>query len=250
MPRLIPFLASVTLILVACTATSAKTSAPIGAAALADPSNRVGRSVPAQMPVITTPTLTPDATLALYPVWTRKYLCESNAYYAGNPLPGKTIRFQTPIDVNPNKVPNVLEAIRNYEAMTGSLITFRIVDSDPQIGLVFVEGDALDRDGAPGCGHVTSTRDPHSGFAFSVASDGTVNSRLYIHLGSVACNPTLEGFQPYSIAEHELGHAMGLGTHFSGFTGIEGISLELLVTVTALYRVPPGTDISGFCAMH
>ncbi len=38
-----------------------------------------------------------------------------------------------------------------------------------------------------------------------------------------------------------------LGTHFPGFTGIEGISLELLVTLTALYRVPPGTEVSEMC---
>ena len=191
--------------------------------------------------------VTPDEMLMLYPAWTRKYLCESNAYYAGNPLPGKTIRFQTPIAVNPNNVPRVLEAIQNYEAMTGGVITFRIVDSDPQVGIVFIEGDALDRDGEPGCGHVTSARDPQSGFAFSVTSDGVVNSRLYIHLGSGDCDPAQEGFQCCSIAEHELAHALGLGTHFPGFTGIEGISLELLVTLTALYRVPPGTDVAEMC---
>jgi hypothetical protein len=123
----IPILVWITLVFLACTATSAETSAPIGVLDLTDPPSRVGRSVPAQITVVTTPTLTPDATLALYPVWTRKYLCESNAYYAGNPLPGKTIRFQTPIDVNPNKVPNVLEAIRNYEAMTGGLVAPRSI---------------------------------------------------------------------------------------------------------------------------
>jgi hypothetical protein len=31
------------------------------------------------------------------------------------------------------------------------------------------------------------------------------------------------------------------------FTGIEGVSLEMLVTLTALYRVPAGTHIEKFC---
>ena len=242
-----PILTWIALASLGCTAASAKTIAPIGAPVPADPPSRVGMLPSVPMPSVTAPTVTPDATLMLYPVWTRKFLCESNAYYAGNPLPGKTIRFQTPIDVNSNKVPQVLEAIRNYEAMTGGLITFRIVDSDPQVGIVFIEGDALDRDGEPGCGHVTSGRDPQSGFAFSVTGDGAVNSCLYIHLGSVECDPAREGFQCCSIAEHELAHALGLGTHFPGFTGIEGISLELLVTLTALYRVPPGTEVSEMC---
>lgn len=242
-----PILTLIALVFLACTASSAQTVAPIDAPVLADPPSRVGRLAPAPAPSVTIPTVTPDATLMLYPAWTRKFLCESNAYYAGNPLPGKTIRFQTPIAVNPNQVPQVLEAIRNYEAMTGDLITFRIVDSDPQVGIVFIEGDALDRDGEPGCGHVTSGRDPQSGFAFSVTSDGVVNSCLYVHLGSVECDPAREGFQCCSIAEHELAHALGLGTHFPGFTGIEGISLELLVTLTALYRVPPATEVSKMC---
>jgi hypothetical protein len=242
-----PILTWIAFASLACTATSTRTTPPISAPIQADPPSRAGRLAPPPAPTIITPTVTPNTTLVLYPVWTRGFLCESNAYYAGNPLLGKTIRFQTPINVNPNKVPRVLEAIRNYEAMTGGLITFRIVDFDPQVGIVFVEGDALDRDGEPGCGHVTSGRDPQSGFAFSVTNDGVVNSCLYIHLGSVKCDPVREGFQCCSIAEHELAHALGLGTHFPGFTGIEGISLELLVTLTALYRVPPGTEVSEMC---
>jgi len=242
-----PILTWIALVSLACTAASAKPSVPIGTPELAASPTHVGMLSPARVPAAITPTVTPAETLMLYPAWTRKYLCESNAYYAGNPLPGKTIRFQTPIAVNPNNVPRALEAIRNCEAMTGGVITFRIVDSDPQVGIVFVEGDALNRDGGPGCGHVTAGRDPQSNFTFSVTSDGVVNSCLYVHLGSGDCDPTREGFQCCSIAEHELAHALGLGTHFPGFTGIEGMSLELLVTLTALYRVPPGTDISEMC---
>jgi hypothetical protein len=189
----------------------------------------------------------PVAILSTYPAWTRRLVCESNAQYSQNPMPGKTIRFQSPIDINPNGNPQVLEAIKNYEALTSGAVTFRIVNSDPAIGIVVVEGDALNREGQPGCGHVTRQRDPKSGFTFNVKSDGTINSRLYVHLGSSACNPTREGFQPQSLAEHELGHALGLGAHFAGFTGIEGLTLELLVTVTALYRTSPGTDISPIC---
>jgi hypothetical protein len=210
---------------------------------------RVSVVAPMPLPVmVTAANFKPEAALMTYPAWTRRVVCESNAAYSQNPLPGKMIRFQTPIDINPNGLPQVLDAIKNYEAMTSGAVTFRIVNSDPTVGIVVVEGDALTRDGQPGCGHVTHQRDPKSGFTFNVTNDGTINSRLYVHLGSSACNHTREGFQPQSIAEHELGHALGLGTHFAGFTGIEGLTLELLVTVMALYRTSPGTDISQMCA--
>ena len=199
---------------------------------------------------VTAANFKPETTLMTYPAWTRRLVCESNVYYSQNPLPGKTIRFQTPIDINPNGVSQVLDAIKNYEAMTSGAVTFRIVNSDPAVGIVVVEGDALNRDGQPGCGHVTHQRDPKSGFTIDVKNDGAINSRLYVHLGSSACNHAREGFQPQSIAEHELGHALGMGSHFAGFTGIEGLTLELLVTITALYRTPPGTDISQMCAIR
>lgn len=217
----------------ACSPASVHASAPGGA--------------PLPIPV-TAVTPSPQKILTMYPAWASRLVCESNAQYAQNPMPGKTIRFQTPIDINPNGNSQVLAAIKNYEAMTSGAVTFRVVNSDPTVGIVVVEGDALNREGQPGCGHITQEGDPKSGFTFGVKNDGTINTRLYIHLGSSACDPTHEGFQPQSIAEHELGHALGLGTHFAGFTGIEGLTLELLVSITALYRVPPGTDMTNLCA--
>jgi hypothetical protein len=191
-----------------------------------------------------------DAILNQYPNWVLGLLCESNAYASQNPLPGRTIRFQTPVEINLNGVPQALEATRNLEAMTSGAVTFKVVNSDPRIGIVVVAGDALDRNGSPGLGHVTSARDPQSFFSFNAQSDGAINSRLYVHLGSARCDYVHEGFRLYSIAEHELAHALGLSSHFPGFTGIEGVSLELLVTLTALYRVPPGTEVSRFCVLH
>ncbi len=217
-------------------------TACVSAAAQASAQEHTPLSIP-----ITAAESNPAAVLMTYPEWTRRIVCESNVFYNQNPLHGKTVRFQTPIDINPNGIILVLDAIKNYEAMTSGAVTFRIVDSDPAVGITIVEGDALTRDGEPGCGHVTCARDPRSGFTLKVSDNGVINSLLYVHLGSSHCNYTLEGFQSQSIAEHELGHALGLGKHFAGFTGIEGITLELLVTVSALYRLPPGTDLSKIC---
>ncbi|MBI5029890.1 MAG: hypothetical protein HZB51_05135 [Chloroflexi bacterium] len=190
---------------------------------------------------------TPEEILALYPEWVRRLLCESNVFYSQNPLAGKTVRFETPIDINLHGIPQVVDAINHYEALTGGVITFRQVDFDPLVGITVIEGDAENRDGGPGCGHVTCQRDPHSGFSLRVGNTGAFNSLVYVHLGSKRCDFVSEGFRPCSIVEHELAHALGLGNHFPGFTGIEGLSLELLVTITVLYRVPPGTDVAWMC---
>jgi hypothetical protein len=188
-----------------------------------------------------------DPILSQYPDWALRLLCESNAYSNQNPLRGRTLRFQTPVAINLNRVPQALEATRNIEAMTSGAVTFKIVDSDPSFGIVVVAGDALNRDGVPGLGHVSSSREPQSGFALKTQSHGAIQSRLYVHLGSAQRDYVREGFRPASIAEHEIAHALGLIEHFPGFTGIEGVSLEMLVALTALYRVPPGTDMSQFC---
>ncbi len=207
------------------------------------------RATPA-IPVANPDSPSAETILTQYPEWVLRLLCESNTYAGQNPLPGRTIRFQTPVEINLNGVPQAREAIRNLEAMTSGAVTFKVVYSDPSVGIVVVAGDALDRNGSPGLGHVTSARDPQSVLTFNARDDGVINSRLYVHLGSARCDYVHEGFRPSSIAEHELAHALGLAGHFPGFTGIEGISLELLVTLTALYRVPPGTDVSGFCTLR
>lgn len=188
-----------------------------------------------------------DAILSQYPDWVLQLLCASNLYSNANPTPGKTMRFQTPVAINLNRVPQAREATRNIEAMTSGAVTFKIVENDPAVGIVVVTGDALTRDGTPGLGNVTTARAPQSPFALNVRNDGAIQSRLYIHLGSAQRDYISEGFRPYSIPEHELAHALGLIGHFPGFTGIEGVSLEMLVTLTALYRVPSGTDMSRFC---
>jgi hypothetical protein len=150
-------------------AVPASKSLPIGTP------TRASVVAPTPLPVmVTAANFKPEAALMTYPAWTRRVVCESNAAYSQNPLPGKTIHFQTPVDINPNGVPQVLDAIKNYEAMTSGAVTFRIVNSDPGVGIVVVEGDALNREGLPGCGHVTHQRDPKSGFTFNVKNNGTI----------------------------------------------------------------------------
>ncbi len=53
--------------------------------------------------------------------------------------------------------------------------------------------------------------------------------------------------KPCPIAEHELGHALGLGGHFTSFHGDEGFSDEVAAVIRLIYSLPAGTDAAGIC---
>ncbi|MFH1524217.1 MAG: hypothetical protein ABIF04_04570 [Chloroflexota bacterium] len=182
------------------------------------------------------------------PTQTLRWVCTSNVYDERNPFAGRIVRFQTPIDINPNENADVLAAIENYERMTGGTVDFNIVDTDPLVGISVIEGDAIDGRGQPGCGNVTNGRDAASDHVFQVDSDGIFNSLIYVHLGSSGCNHVQVGYETYSIAEHEMAHALGIGEHFTDFNGNEGLSPNLKAVVVMLYNIPPETDMSALCS--
>jgi hypothetical protein len=182
------------------------------------------------------------------PTQTLRWVCSSNVFDERNPFAGRIVRFQTPIDINPNGNADVLAAIENYERMTGGTVIFNIVDTDPLVGISVIEGDAIDGRGQPGCGNVTNGRDAASDHVFQVDSDGIFKSLIYVHLGSSGCNHVQVGYETYSIAEHEMAHALGIGEHFTDFNGNEGLSPNLKAVVVMLYNIPPGIDMSALCS--
>jgi hypothetical protein len=186
-----------------------------------------------------TPTIDPGRVL--------RWLCESNVYDSRNPKQGFTVRFAIPVAINAGGSKVVRTAIRNYSSATGGAVVFTVVDEDPPIGVTVIEGDAAAKGGGPGCGNVTSERAATSGHSFRVDPLGAFTSLTYVHLGSAGCDDEAKGDRPESVAEHELAHALGVGSHFPGFLGDEGLSPNLLAVVTMLYRLPPGTDMSREC---
>lgn len=188
------------------------------------------------------PVSTPD------PTQTLRWVCGSNVNDQGNYLPGRIVRFQTPIDINPNGNEDVLAAIANYERITGGAVDFNIVTTDPLVGISVIKGDAVDGSGQPGCGNVTDERNANSGHGFRVDSYGIFNTLVYVHLGSGGCDHNQIGYTTYSVAEHEIAHALGIGEHFTDFTGMEGLSPNLSAVVTKLYSTSPGTDMSAICS--
>jgi hypothetical protein len=188
----------------------------------------------------TTPDVDPEDVLG--------WLCASNVYDRGNPTPGKTVRFAVPVAIHPHGNAVVFTAIEHYETATGGAVRFTIVSADPPVGITVIDGDAVGSNrGEPGCGNVTSSSDPTSGHRFHIDPLGVFNTLVYVHLGSSACDDEATGYRPESVAEHELGHALGVGEHFRGFTGDEGLSANLAAVVTMLYELPPGTDMTDVC---
>jgi hypothetical protein len=176
------------------------------------------------------------------------WLCVSNVYDRGNPTPGKTVRFAIPVAIHPHGNAMVRTAIEHYISATSGAVTFKIVSADPPVGITVIDGDAVgSRQGEPGCGNVTSGSDPTSGHRFLIDPSGAFTSLVYVHLGSSACDDEAAGPKPETVAEHELGHALGVGEHFRGFTGDEGLSPILAAVVTMLYGLPPGTDMADAC---
>jgi hypothetical protein len=197
------------------------------------------------------PTPTPD------PAWVQRILCNHNIDTPGfNPNPGRTIRFRTPIKINPNGAGIVKIVLEKIEQETDGLVTFEIVDENPTVGIAVVVGDSCNPEKklGQGCGNVTHTEDSCKDFSiespmFQVGSDGYINSLIYVHLGSPYCDYMVDNgtTSQTAITEHEIGHALGLNAHFEGFFGNEGLSPELLVILIALYSLPSGMNMASAC---
>jgi hypothetical protein len=88
-----------------------------------------------------------------------------------------------------------------------------------------VEGGGTGPDGSPSCG----------------TAIGAFDSVYYVHLGSTDCDDATVGNYPSVIAEHELAHALGLMSHFDGFTGNEGLNNpNMFAVIYNLYNNPIG----------
>lgn len=143
------------------------------------------------------------------------------------------VRWEPPIEVNTNGIIRAEEALDRYEALLGGVVFFSRVTSIPENGIVFVEGGARNGDDSPGCGNVNNTPEPDRFVTFSTTQTAGNTSPLkynglyYIHLGSSECddeeNSKKRGPYASAIAEHELGHVLGVNMHFDGFEGSEGL---------------------------
>ena len=168
------------------------------------------------------------------------------------------VRWEPPIEVNTNGISRVEAALDRYEKLLGGVVFFDRVSHTPENGIVFVEGGARNSDNTPGCGNVNNSLEPSSTFQHMTTqtSDNIIPSKYsglyYINLGSTGCDDEKNSLDhgPYSsaIAEHELGHALGVHSHFAGFEGEEGlIQPDFFNVIYNLYANPIGaaeSDVS------
>ncbi len=211
----------------------------------------------------TAPTPVPiEPTATLDPNWVTKMLCQENVYSNPNPnksifnpREGYTLRWRTPIKIFPNGNNAAITVAKNIEKWSNGLITFEIVNEKPTVGIIVNTGDTCnpDKNQIP-TGSASANQDDCKFYdsLFHVGADGYIDSLLYIHLGTKEAGyfntPGL--LNPYAIVEHEFGHALGLGDHFIGFTGYEGLPQEPREVLIALYSMPSGIDMRGECAEY
>lgn len=158
---------------------------------------------------------------------------------------GFLVRWNTPIEVNTSNIARAEKALARYEALTGGMITFNRVTHTPTNGVVFVEGVAKAPDGSPGCGNVSNVSGGLN-VNYQYNASGVMNGLYYINLGSTGCNDATTGDYDSAIAEHEMGHVLGVWGHFEGFTGREGVmNPNYFNVIYNIYKNPIGTTAAN-----
>jgi hypothetical protein len=105
-------------------------------------------------------------------------------------------------------------------------------------GIIISEGTAVGPRGVvtrSTCGNVSSLPSATDYPENFYNSEGRINTRLYVNISSEKCTASLD------IAIHEIGHALGLGKHFSGFGSGNVIAPSFWQVLYILYSNDVGT---------
>jgi hypothetical protein len=146
------------------------------------------------------------------------------------------------IPVKTNGSSEALYALNLIESTLGKIIFDRTSiatanDADITRGLIVSMGTAVGPGGvvnSSSCGNVSALPGATNYPAGFVDASGSINAKLYINIGSTGCAAENR------IAVHEIGHAIGLGSHFSGYGLGDVIGGNFWNVLKTLYFNPVG----------
>jgi hypothetical protein len=175
------------------------------------------------------------------------FLASTNVDSSGFPwgsYPGVTKRWALPIPVKVNGEVRAGPAMDAIEAKLGQVVFDRTSLNNVAVGnvtrgIVFSQGTAYLPANDPNpqnyCANVSDG--PYSpGFPGGfVRAPGEISARLYVNLDNPKCTAGTE------VVIHELGHALGLGSHFQGFGYGPAISSDFWSVLATLYGNAIGT---------
>lgn len=172
---------------------------------------------------------------------------DSDGFPWGFVFSGVNKRWSLPIPVKINGESRAGPAMDAIEAKLGMTVFDRTSiastpDSSITRGIIFSKGTAYV--GAPPlqnwCANVSSGPN-ESAYPpnFLISPIGEISTVLYVNYDSPYCTASSD------VAVHELGHALGLGSHFYGFGDGPPISTDFWSVLATLYGNPIGTPTAS-----
>ncbi len=194
--------------------------------------------------------------------------------YGPPDYPSVAKRWALPVPVKTNGDARVVPAMDALEAKLGMTLFDRtsienLADDGVAFtrGIVFSQGTAYYPPGALASSYCANVSSNTVGFPYGgpppgllsapgeIAKSGTtvvnagppsLSTRLYVNLDNPQCTATA------AIVIHELGHALGLGSHFAGFGFDDGSDnqQDFYDVLATLYSVPIGTAKASITAVR
>ena len=163
-------------------------------------------------------------------------------------FPGVVKRWALPVPVKTNGDARAVAAMDAIESKLGYTVFDRTsiaatANSAVTRGIVFSQGTSFLPPGANPqsfCANVASGPNVGGYPGSFVQVPGTISTKLYVNLDNPQCTASPD------IVIHELGHALGMGSHFEGFGDSSGaISSNFWSVLATLYSNAAGTPRSN-----
>lgn len=184
-------------------------------------------------------TSTPTAPSTWSPDRLREQILISNLNNLQFGSSGRLTRWRVPIEANTNGIGRAETALAHYEQWTGGVVRFTRVGQAPLNGITFREGGAGGSDVSDACGSVGQP------FTYAWDASRAITGAYVIHLGADTCDDETAGAYPSAVAEHLIGHVLGVADHFDGYQHRTGLDdPRLLGVIYNLYANPLGATAS------